>query len=333
MKEPGDATGLQDDVLAAVGHTPLIRIRRMAPPQVTMAVKLEAVNPGGSIKDRIAVALVDAAEREGRLRPGGTIIEATAGNTGVALAMVAAVRGYRALFVVPDKMSPEKVAVLGAYGAEIVRTRSDLPSDHPDSYQSLARRLAAERPGAVYMGQFEQPANPRAHYVSTGPEIWAATGGTVTHLVAGVGTGGTLSGTARYLKEQRPDLRVVAADPEGSVLSGGESHPFLVEGIGEDYVPQTFDPSLVDSYRRVSDAAAFAAARALTRLEGVLAGGSSGTALVAALEEAETAPPGSLLVVILPDSGRNYLSGFYRDEWLREHCPEALDIERRRWPR
>jgi len=322
-----------DTVLDAVGGTPLVRLRRMAPQHPAVAVKLEMVNPGGSIKDRIAAALVDAAERDGRLRSGGTLVEATAGNTGIGLAMVAAARGYRAVFVVPDKMSAEKVAVLEAYGARIVRTRSDVPWDHPSSYLQTARRLAAEIPGAVYMGQFEQAANPDAHYQTTGPEIWEATDGAVTHLVAGVGTGGTLSGTARFLKECRPSLRVVAADPEGSVLSGGDPHPYLLEGIGEDYVPATLDPTLVDQWQRISDAEAFATARAMARLEGILAGGSAGAAVAVALRVAAEAPADAVIVAILPDSGRNYLTGFYQDVWLRQHCPEALAIEQERWPR
>ncbi len=322
-----------DSVLQAVGDTPLIRLRRLAPARLTVAVKFEATNPGSSIKDRIAVTLIEAAEREGRLRPGGTVIEATAGNTGIGLAMVAAVKGYTAVFVVPDKMSTDKVRVLEAYGARVVRARSDVPFDHPDSYQPTARRLAAEIDGGCYIGQFEQPANPAAHYARTGPEIWAATSGQITHLVGGAGTGGTLSGTARYLKERRASITVVGADPVGSLLHGGEVSPFLVEGIGEDYVPDTFDRQLVDVWHAVSDAESFATARALARLEGILAGGSAGTALAAALREAGRAPDGSLMVVILADTGRNYLSGFYNREWLQEHCPEALSLEQTRWPR
>jgi cystathionine beta-synthase len=321
-----------DSVLDAVGGTPLIRLRRMAPEHLTVAVKFEATNPGSSIKDRIAVALIEAAERDGRLQPGGTVIEATAGNTGIGLAMVAAVKGYRALFVVPDKMSADKVRVLEAYGARIVRARSDVPFDHPEAYQPTARRLAREMAGGCYIGQFEQMANPAAHYASTGPEIWAGTGGRVTHLVAGAGTGGTLTGTARYLKEQNAAITVVGADPVGSLLHGGDVAPFLVEGIGEDYVPDTFEAGLVDVWHAIPDAESFATARALARLEGVFAGGSAGTALAAALREVDRAASGSLLVVILADTGRNYLSGFYNREWLREHCPAALAYEQAHWP-
>jgi cystathionine beta-synthase len=321
-----------NSVLEAVGDTPLVRLQRIAPRHLTVAVKFEATNPGSSVKDRIAVTLIETAEQEGRLRPGGTVIEATAGNTGIGLAMVAAVKGYAAIFVVPDKMSADKVRVLEAFGARIVRARSDVPFDHPDAYQPTARRLAAEIDGACYIGQFEQPANPAAHYARTGPEIWAATAGRITHLVGGAGTGGTLSGTARYLKEQNASITVVGADPVGSLLHGGEVAPFLVEGIGEDYVPATFAPALVDVWHAVSDAESFATARALARLEGILAGGSAGTALAAALRESERAPDGSLMVVILADTGRNYLSGFYNHEWLLEHCPEALDLEAERWP-
>lgn len=304
----------------------------MAPDHVTMVAKFEAMNPGSSIKDRIAVSLITAAEQEGRLRPGGTVVEATAGNTGIGLALVAAVKGYRAVFVVPDKMSADKVRVLEAFGARIVRARSDVPFDHPDSYQPTARRLAHEIPGGCYIGQFEQPANPAAHYTSTGPEIWEATEGRITHLVGGAGTGGTLSGTARYLKEQNRRVTVVGADPVGSLLHGGEVAPFLVEGIGEDYIPETFDPTLVDVWHAIADAESFATARALARLEGILAGGSAGTALAAALREANTAPAGSLMVVVLPDTGRNYLSGFYNQEWLLTHCPAALSFEAAHWP-
>lgn len=323
---------IKENILAAVGHTPLIRLRRLGPKEAAVLVKFEASNPGGSIKDRIAVSLIEAAEQDGRLRSGGTVIEATAGNTGVGLAMVAAVKGYRAIFVVPDKMSPEKIAVLNAYGAEVIQTESDVPSHDPRSYQSVARRLAREIPGAAYIGQFEQQANPDAHYASTGPEIWEQTGGMLTHLVGGAGTGGTISGAGRFLKSQKPTIQVIGADPEGSILSGDTPHPYLVEGIGEDYLPNTLDPSVVDRYERVSDAESFAVARALARWEGMLVGGSSGTAVAAALRIA-AATPSSLVVAVLPDTGRNYLSGLFQDDWLRRHCPEALIIEQERWPR
>lgn len=321
-----------DTVLEAVGGTPLIRVQRMNRGPGELWVKWEASNPGGSIKDRIAGPLVTALEQTGQLAPGGLVVEATAGNTGVALAMACAVRGYRSLFVVPDKMSQEKVRVLEAYGAMVVRTVSNVSHDHPDFYQVMARRLANEIPGAVYAGQFEAPANPLAHEASTGPEIWAATGGRVTHLVAGAGTGGTLSGTGRFLKRQNPRIRIVAADPVGSHLSGGPSGSYQVEGIGGEVPPKTFDTAVVDAYEVVTDAESFATARAAARLEGLLGGGSSGTALAAALRVQEQEGSQAVIVAIFPDTGRNYLSGFYDADWLREACPEALAMEAKRWP-
>jgi len=314
-----------ENVLGTVGHTPLVHLSRIsAGLPARILAKLELMNPGGSQKDRIAIAMVDEAERRGDLRPGGTIIEATAGNTGVGLAMVAAVRGYRCVFAVPDKMSHEKVALLRAYGAEVVWTPTAVPPDSPESYNGVADRLASEIPGAWRAGQFTNSANPAAHYASTGPEIWADSCGRVDAFVAGVGTGGSLSGVAHYLREKNPSLRVIGADPEGSILSGDEPGSWIVEGIGEDFFPQTFDASLVDEWVRVSDAQSFAAARRLAREEGILAGGSAGTALHAAIDAAERMPQGSVLVVLLPDTGRNYLSKFHSDEWLREKGFGAL---------
>src|SRR5262249_51846174 len=273
-------------------------------------------NPGGSVKDRVAVAVIVEAERRALLRPGGTIIEATAGNTGVGLAMVAAVRGYRCIFVLPDKMSAEKIALLKAHGAEVVVTPTNVPPDSPDSYNGVADRLAREIPGAWRPNQFTNMANPEVHYRTTGPEIWEQTEGRVTAFVAGVGTGGTISGVGRYLKERKPEVKIIGADPEGSVLSGGSPKSWKVEGIGEDFVPKTFNSQLVDDWGRVSDAESFHVARQLARREGILAGGSSGTNVAAALRYARRLTPDDLVVALVPDTGRNYLSKFFDDAWL-----------------
>src|SRR5438105_826085 len=269
---------MQETILQSVGRTPLVQLRRL-PEGLTIRVyvKVEALNPGGSVKDRVGVAMIAEAERRGWLRPGGTIIEATAGNTGVGLAMVAAVKGYRCIFVLPDKMCSEKIRLLKAYGAEVVITPTNVAPDSPDSYNGVADRLAHEIPGAWRPNQFANLANPELHYRTTGREVWEQTEGRVTVFVAGVGTGGTISGVARYLKEQNPDVRIIGADPEGSVLSGDSPRPWKVEGIGEDFVPKTFNSQLVDEWIRISDAESFHTARALARREGLLVGGSSGT--------------------------------------------------------
>ena len=308
---------MHDTILQSVGHTPLVRLRRLveglAP---TIAAKVEAANPGGSIKDRVAVAMVADAERRGWLRPGGTIIEATAGNTGVGLAMVAAVKGYRCMFVLPDKMSSEKISLLKAYGAEVVITPTNVPPDSPDSYNGVADRLAREVPGAWRPNQFTNLSNPEVHYLTTGPEIWEQSEGKVTVLVGGIGTGGTISGVGRYLKERNPEVKVVGADPEGSVLSGGAPAGWKVEGIGEDFVPKTFDSRYVDDWVRVGDAESFHTAREMARREGILVGGSCGTALAAALRYSQRLTANDFVVVICPDTGRNYLSKMYDDAWL-----------------
>jgi cystathionine beta-synthase len=316
---------MHDSILQSIGKTPLVRLRRLASEvPATVAVKVESQNPGGSIKDRVGLAMIVEAERRGLLRSGGTIIEATAGNTGVGLAMVAAVRGYRCIFVLPDKMSGEKIALLKAYGAEVVVTPTAVPPDSPDSYNGVADRLAREIPGAWRPNQFTNLANPDIHYHTTGPEIWDQTEGRITAFVAGVGTGGTVSGVARYLKERKPDVKIVGADPEGSVLSGGSGRPWKVEGIGEDFVPKTFNSQLVDEWVRVSDSESFHVARELARREGILAGGSSGTNLAAALRYARRCTSEDLVVTLVCDTGRNYLSKFYDDAWLAENHLEVV---------
>ena len=274
------------------------------------------VNPGGSVKDRVAIAMIDAAEASGALQPGGTIVEPTSGNTGAGLAIVAAQRGYHCIFVMSDKMSDEKIALLRSYGAEVVVCPTAVPPEDPRSYYSTAERLVRETPGAFRPDQYSNPANPLAHERTTGPEIWRQTDGKVTHFVAGIGTGGTITGVARYLKAQNPAVQIVGADPSGSVYSGGTGRPYLVEGVGEDFWPTTFDPSLVDRVIEVSDADSFLTARRVTQQEGLLIGGSCGTAVHAALEVARDLGPGDIVVVLLPDSGRSYLSKIFDDEWM-----------------
>ena len=309
---------MHDSILQSVGWTPLVRLRRLAADvPATVCVKVESLNPGGSVKDRVGVAMVAEAEQRGWLRPGGTIIEATAGNTGVGLALVAAVKGYRCIFVLPDKMSSEKILLLKAYGAEVVVTPTNVPPDSPDSYNGVADRLAREIPGAWRPNQFANLANPEIHYRTTGPEIWEQTEGRVTAFVAGVGTGGTVSGVGEYLKERNPNVKIVGADPEGSVLSGGSPKPWKVEGIGEDFVPQTFNSQVVDDWVRVGDAEAFHVARELARREGILSGGSSGTSVAAALRYARRLTKDDVVVGVICDTGRNYLSKFFDDEWLK----------------
>ncbi|HEV3133861.1 MAG TPA: cysteine synthase, partial [Acidimicrobiia bacterium] len=298
-----------DSVLDLVGDTPLVRLSRIGRGLTCdLIAKMETTNPGGSVKDRPAVAMVDAAERDGLLKPGGTIVEPTSGNTGVGLAIVAAQRGYRCIFVMSDKMSDEKVALLRAYGAEVVVTPTAVAPEHPDSYYSTAERLVRETPDSFRPDQYSNPANPAEHERSTGPEVWRQTAGRITHFVAGIGTGGSITGVGRYLKAQNPDVQVVGADPEGSVYSGGAGRPYLVEGVGEDFWPTTYDPSVVDRVIRVSDAESFAMARRVTREEGLLIGGSCGTAVHAALVVGEELGPDAVVVVLVPDSGRNYLS-------------------------
>ena len=308
-----------DSLLDSIGKTPLLRMKRIgAGLRCDFLGKLEMLNPGGSVKDRIGIRMIEAAEKEGLLKTGGTIVEPTSGNTGMGLAIAAALKGYRCIFTMPDKMSQEKIALLRAYGAEVVITPTAVPPESPESYYRVADRLTEEIDGAFQPNQYHNQNNPEAHYYSTGPEIWEQTQGRITHFVVAVGTGGTVSGTGRYLKEQNPDVQVIGADPEGSVFTG-EVAPYLVEGIGKESWPDTLDRSVIDRWIRVSDRDSFLTARRLTREEGLLAGGSVGTAVHAALEVAKDLGPDDVLVVILPDSGRNYLSKLYDDSWMAEH--------------
>jgi cystathionine beta-synthase len=306
--------------MAAIGGTPLVAIDRLAAGVTPRVVaKLEQMNPGGSVKDRIAMPMIEAAERAGLLKPGGVIVEPTSGNTGVGLAMAAAIRGYRCIFVMADKQSEEKRALLRAYGAEVVVCPTDVDPDDERSYYRVSDRLARETPGAWKPDQYANPANPEAHYATTGPEIWEATEGRITHFVAGIGTGGTISGIARYLREQRPDVVVIGADTEGSVFSGGAPRPYLTEGVGEDFWPATYDTEAPDLIVRVSDRDSLLTARQATAAEGILVGESAGTALWAALQVArDVDDPEALFVVLLPDGGRNYVGKLYNDAWLRE---------------
>jgi cystathionine beta-synthase len=312
---------IKDSILDTIGETPIVRLSRIAEglkPQVV--AKVEYFNPGGSIKDRPAVKMIEAAEEAGLLRPGGTIVEPTSGNTGTGLAIAARLKGYRVIAVMPDKMSKEKIDLLRAYGAEVVVTPTDVAPDSPRSYYRVADRLTEEIPGAFQPNQYRNAANPESHYLSTGPEIWRQTGGQITHLVVGVGTGGTITGTGRYLKEQNPNIQVIGADPVGSIYSGDEVHPYLVEGVGEDFWPETYDPSVVDRYVRVSDQDSFLVTRELAEKEGLLVGGSCGLAVHAALTVArEIDDPNAMICVVLPDGGRAYLSKIFNDAWMNQY--------------
>ena len=309
-----------DTFLDAMGDTPLVRLHSVTRGvRPVILAKLEMLNPGGSVKDRIGIRMIEAAEAAGLLKPGGTIVEPTSGNTGHGLAIAAAIRGYKCIFVMPDKMSQEKISLLRAYGAEVVICPTAVPPESPESYYRVADRLAEEIPGAYQPNQYFNLENPKTHYETTGPEIWRQTDGKIDVFVTGVGTGGTISGIGRYLKEQNPDVVVVGADPEGSVYSGDEPRPYLVEGIGEDFWPGTFDPSVVDRYVKVSDKDSFRVARAITRQEGILVGGSAGTAVFAALRVARELDETKTIVVLLPDTGRQYLSKVYSDSWMLQH--------------
>jgi cystathionine beta-synthase len=306
-------------LLDLIGDTPLVRLDRVGRDLTCHLLgKVEFLNPGGSVKDRPALAMVDAAEAAGLLGPGGTIVEPTSGNTGVGLAIVASRRRYRCIFTMPDKIAAEKIALLRAYGAEVIVCPTGVAPEHPDSYYSVARRLVSEIPGAYQPDQYHNPENPAAHVATTGPEIWRQTAGRITHFVASIGTGGTISGVGRYLKSQNPAIQVIGADPEGSVYSGGSGRPYLVEGIGEDFWPSTYDPDVVDRVVMVTDRDSFLTARRITREEGILVGGSCGTAVWAAIEIGRQLSPDDVVVVLLPDSGRGYLSKLYNDEWMAD---------------
>ena len=322
---------VHESLIGLVGNTPLIRLRKVTRELELAAVagdagapqvlaKVEYFNPGGSVKDRIALRMVEAAEASGELRPGGTIVEPTSGNTGIGLAIVAQEKGYKCLFVCPDKVGQDKISVLRAYGAEVVVCPTTVSPDHPDSYYSVSDRLARETEGGWKPNQYANAENPASHYQTTGPEIWAQTEGKVTHFVAGIGTGGTISGTGQYLKEVSGGrVQVIGADPEGSVYSGGTGRPYLVEGVGEDIWPQTYDKNICDQIIAVSDAESFRMTRRLAREEALLTGGSCGLAVVAALRVAQAAAPDDVIVVLLPDGGRGYLSKIFNDEWMADY--------------
>lgn len=323
-----------ESILDTLGDTPLVRLGRVEREEglsSTLLAKIEYLNPGGSVKDRPAVRMLEVAEEEGLLDPGGTVVEPTSGNTGTALAIAAAIKGYRCVCVMPDKVSNEKRDTLRALGAEIVITPTGLPPEDPQSYYAVADRVARETPGGFRPGQYDNPANALSHYETTGPEIWRQTAGRITHFVAGMGTCGTITGAARYLKEQNPEVRVVGADPEGSIFSDPENvHGYAVEGVGEDFYPENYDPSVVDDVIQVTDRESFLMTRRLAAESGLFVGGSCGMAVVAAIRAAKGLPEDAVVVVLLPDSGRSYVSKVFNDYWLLECCSEVTreDLEK-----
>jgi cystathionine beta-synthase len=326
-----DTLRVYDDILQAIGSTPLVQLKRIGRGlPCALYAKVEFFNPGGSIKDRIAVRIIEEAENSGKLRPGGTVVESTSGNTGAGLAIVCAKKGYKAVFVMPDKMSQEKIQLLRAFGAKVVITPTAVTPEDPRSYYSVAKKIVADTPNAILANQYHNPENPHSHYLTTGPEIWEQTQGQVTDVVMGMGTGGTITGAGRYLKEKNPEIRLVGVDPQGSLLletwqnkgsipEGARATTYKVEGIGEDFIPSTLDLSIVDEVIQISDKESFLWTRRLVKEEGIFCGGSSGTALAAAVRYAQKLTPDRLVVVVLPDSGTRYLSKIFDDEWMREN--------------
>lgn len=316
-----------ESILSAIGETPLVRLRKIVPKDAaTVLVKAEFMNPAGSIKDRMALHIIEKAEKDGRLKPGGIIVENTSGNTGLGVAMAAAVKGYRCIFTIPDKMSLEKINMLKAFGAEVVVTPTNVPAESPESYYETAKRIARETPGAFYINQYDNPDNIEAHYLSTGPEIWRQTEGQIDAFVAGIGTGGTMSGAGKYLKEKKPTVRTIAVDAIGSIYKGlfetgkmSTPHVYKVEGIGEDRLCKAMDFSVVDEVRQVDDRISFQVARRMTREEGLFSGGSSGSAVAVAMQVAKELGPGKMVVVVLPDSGTRYITKYFSDEWMKDN--------------
>lgn len=326
-------TGYLNNILEAVGNTPLVKLNRVTKDiRATVLAKVEFFNPGGSVKDRIAITMIETAEKEGRLKPGGTIVESTSGNTGAGLALVAALKGYKAIFTMPDKMSMEKVRNLRAFGAEVIVTPTAVPPESPESYYSVAKKIVKETPNSILANQYFNPVNPETHYDSTGPEIWQQTGGKIDYFVAGMGTGGTISGVGKYLKEKDSDVKIVGADPVGSILKEyfytskmGEARPYKVEGVGEDIIPGTTHFEYIDEIIEVSDKESFNVARRISREDGILIGGSGGLAAAAALKVAKDLSADKIVVVLFPDGGVKYLTTFYSDNWMREN--RFLDLE------